>query len=291
MRHLCLYIAPSIYEGKLYGIGEAKHHSKNTERMFVMDENKTFVTEEVAENTEQTAEQTPKMYTEAEMNAKVDEILGKKIARKEAKIRKEYDRKYGDLEAVLKAGTGKESVEEMTDTFAKFYTSKGIKLPQKPNYTASDIEVLARADADEIIRGGYEDVVDEVDRLAELGAGNLSAREKAVFKVLAEYRQNSEQRNELEKIGVTDDVYNSDDFKNFAKKFSPNTPITDVYDIYNKTQPKKEVRTMGSMKNSTAADGTVKDFYTRDEALQFSKKDLDNNPALYKAIEASMLKW
>ena len=48
---------------------------------------------------------------------------------------------------------------------------------------------------------------------------------------------------------------------------------------------------MGSMKNSTGEEGTVKDFYTRDEALQFTKKDLDKNPALYKAIEASMLKW
>lgn len=256
-----------------------------------MSENEILVTEQVTENVEQPTEESPKLYTEAEFNAKLDEVLGKKIARKEAKIRKEYDRKYGDLEEVLRAGTGKQSVEEMTDTFSQFYESKGITMPKKPSYTDKDIEVLARADAEEIIRGGYDDVVEETDRLAELGVAKMTAREKAIFKVLAEHRQNAERSRELGKLGVTEDVYGSDDFKAFAGKFVPGTPIRDIYDIYAKTQPKKEHKTMGSMKNSTSADTGVKDFYTRDEALQFTKKDFDNNPALFKAVEASMVKW
>ena len=256
-----------------------------------MSENEILVTEQVTENVEQTTEESPKLYTEAEFNAKLDEVLGKKIARKEAKIRKEYDRKYGGLEEVLRAGTGKQSVEEMTDTFSEFYRSKGVDIPKKPSYSDKDIEVLARAEAAEIIGAGYEEVVEETDRLAELGVAKMTAREKAVFKVLAEHRQNAERSRELGKLGVTEDVYGSEEFKAFASKFAPNTPIKDVYDIYNKTQPKKEHKTMGSMKNSTSADTGVKDFYTRDEALQFTKKDFDKNPALFKAVEASMLKW
>jgi hypothetical protein len=259
--------------------------------MFVMDENKTFVTEEVAENVEQTTEESPKTYTEEEFNAKLDEVLGKKIARKEAKIRKEYERKYGGLEGVLKAGTGKESVEEITDTLTKFYESKGVKIEKPSDYSARDIEVLAKAEADDIIRGGYDEVVEEVDRLAELGVANMTAREKAVFKALAEHRQNAERSKKLSQIGVTEDVYNSAEFTEFASKFNSTTPIEDIYDIYAKNQPKKEHKTMGSMKNSTSDDGTVKDFYTRDEALKFTKADFDKNPALYKAVEASMLKW
>ena len=254
-----------------------------------MNEQEILVTEEVAENTVQTAEETPK-YTEAEFNAKLDEVLGKKIARKEAKIRKEYERKYGNLEEVLKAGTGKESVEEMTDTFADFYRKKGITIPEKPVYAAKDIEVLARAEADDIISGGFDEVVEEVDRLAAKGASNMTAREKAVFKTLAEYRQSAERGKELSKIGVTEDVYNSQEFKDFAGKFNATTPIRDIYDIYAKTKPRKEIKPMGSMKNTTSDDGTVKDFYTREEALKFTKKDFDKNPALFKAVEASMLK-
>ena len=251
-----------------------------------MENNENFVTEQVAENVEQTTEQTPKTYTQEE----VDAIVGKRIARKEAKIRKEYDRKYGDLEEVLKAGTGKQNVEELTDTFRDFYTKKGVQIKQKPTYSDHDIEVLAGAEADEIIRSGYEEVVDEVDRLTRLGAENMTAREKALFVKLAEHRQNTERGLELTKIGVTEDVYNSDDFKKFASNFKDNIPITDVYDIYRKTT-KKEFKTMGSMKNNISADSTVKEFYTRDEALRFTKKDFDSNPALYAAVERSMSKW
>lgn len=254
-----------------------------------MENNENFVAEQVAENVEQTTEQTstPKTYTQEE----VDAIVGKRLARKEARIRKEYDQKYGQLENVLKAGTGKETVEEMTDTFTQFYEKKGIKINKKPEYSQQDIEVLAKAEAEDIIRSGYDEVVEEVDRLTEIGVKNMTARQKAVFRVLAEHRQTAERSRELSKIGVTEDVYNSQEFKDFAGKFASTTPIRDIYDIYAKTKPKKEVKTMGSMKNSTSDDGTVKDFYTFEEASKFTVKDFQKNPALQKAVEESMLKW
>lgn len=242
---------------------------------------------EVAENAEQNAEPSEKTYTQSQL----DEIVGKRLARNSTKIRKEYERKYGDLEAVLKAGTGKESVEEMTDTFKTFYESKGIKLPEKPNYSDKDLEVLATADAKDVINSGDEDVIEELNRLTDVGFDNMTAREKAYFKVLAEHRQNTERHKELSKIGVTDDVYNSREFQEFASKFNSNTPIADIYSIYTKTQPKKEIKPMGSMTNKTSEDGTIKDFYTRDEALKFTKADFDKSPELFKAVQDSMLKW
>ena len=258
-----------------------------------MNENENFVTE--TENVVVTTEETPKTFTQADVDRmvkeKLDEVLPGKIARKEAKIRKEYEGKYGDLESVLKAGTGKENVEEMTDTFRQFYQKKGIRMPEKPNYTAQDIEVLARAEAEEIISSGYEEVVDEVERLAKKGVANMTAREKAVFKTLAEHRQNAERGYELGKIGVTEDVYNSQEFKDFAGKFNSNIPITDVYDIYRKTTNKKEIQTMGSMKRTNVNDSAVKEFYSYEEASKFSKADFDKNPALYAAVEKSMAKW
>jgi hypothetical protein len=151
--------------------------------------------------------------------------------------------------------------------------------------------VLARADAEEIIRGGFDDVVEEVDRLADIGAANMTARERAVFKTLAEHRQSEERGRELSKIGVTKDVYNSKEFNDFAAKFNPNTPIRDIYDIYAKTQPKKEIQTMGSMKSNNPPDSGVKEFYTVEEARKFTKADFDKNPALFEAVQRSMTKW
>ena len=249
--------------------------------------NENLVTEEVVTAPVEEKVEDPKTYTQEE----VDAIVGKRVARKEAKIRKEYDRKYGGLEEVLRAGTGKENVEEMTDAFRQFYEGKGIKIPQKPTYSDSDIAVLARAEADDIIRSGYEDVVEEVDRLTAIGFANMTAREKAVFKALAEHRQGAERGRELAKLGVTEDVYNGKEFKDFASKFNASTPISDIYSIYAKTQPKKEHKTMGSMKNTDSGDSGVKDFYTPEEARKIPRSEYYKNPALQKAVENSMLKW
>ena len=254
-----------------------------------MENNENFVAE-VTENVEQTTEEiveVPKMFTQDEMDKAIS--IGK--ARERAKVRKEYERKYGELENVLKAGTGKESVEEMTDTFTKFYEGKGITIQRNPNYTDKDIEVLAKVDADDVIGYGYEEVVEEVDRLANIGLENMTPREKAYFKVLAEHRQKTERQNELAKIGVTEEEFNSKEFQEFAGKFNSTTPIADIFNIYNKTKPKKEIKPMGSMKNTPTDDTGVKVFYSYEEAMKFTKADFDKNPALFKAVQESMLKW
>ena len=252
-----------------------------------MNENENLVTENVAENVEQTTEQTPqaKTYTQEE----VDAIVSRRNARTRAKIEKEYERKYGNLVDTLKAGTGKESVDEINDTFKEFYTNKGITIPERPKYSDRDVETLAKADAEEIIRSGFEEVVEEVDRLAEIGAANMTAREKALFRVLAEHRQNTETSNELAKIGVTEDVYKSAEFQEFKSMFTKDTPIAKIYETYAKTQPKKDIKPMGSMKQTT--NKGVKDFYTPEEAKRFTQAEINSNPALVAAIERSMQKW
>ena len=107
---------------------------------------------------------------------------------------------------------------------------------------------------------------------------------------MTEHINNTETSRELSKIGVSEDVYNSKEFKEFASKFTSSTPIRDIYDIYNKTT-KKEFKSPGSMKSTNANDNGVKDFYTYEESLKFTKKDFDKNPALFKAVCDSMAKW
>lgn len=253
-----------------------------------MENNENFVqeTENVVQTTEESVEQ-PKVFTQEEVNA----MMGKAKARERAKIEKQYKREYGELVDVLKAGTGKEDVGEITDTFRGFYEKKGIQFAKKPEYTDDDIRVLAQAEADSIIRAGYEDVVDEVDRLTDIGVENMTAREKALFKVLADHRQGAERAKELSSIGVTEEVYNSEEFKNFSKQFNPTIPIKDVYDIYRKTQPQKEYKTMGSMKTTPESGSAVKDYYSPEEARKFTVKDFEKNPELYKKVVESSYKW
>ena len=252
-----------------------------------MENNENLEIEQISENTEHTAEQTPKTYTQEE----VDEIVGKKIARTKMKVEKDFRRKYGELEDVLKAGTGSDNVEEVTQTFKDFYKKKGINIPSRDEYSSKDIETLARFDADEIIQAGYDDIVEEVDRLASKGADNMTARERATFKLLAEHRHNVERGRQLSEIGVGEDVYASKDFADFAAKFNSNVSIKDVYSIYEQTQNKKTPKTIGSLKNSKSTDSKLKDFYTPEEAKRFTKQDYINNPELEKIVEKSMMRW
>jgi hypothetical protein len=260
-------------------------------RILVMEDNTNLVTE-VTENVEQTTEETPRTYSEAEfneaVNKKVGEVMGNKIARREAKIRKEYERKYGDLVGTLEAGTGKKGVEELTDTFADFYKSKGINIQRRNNaeYSDEEIEILSRAEADEIIRGGFDEVIEEADRLKEKGVANMTAKEKALFRKLTDHVRVSEQSQELARIGVTEDVYNSAEFKEYASMFKESTPISKIYENYAKTQPKKEHKSMGSMKHQSADSG-VKDYYTPEEIERLTEEDLDD-PRVWEAVRRSM---
>lgn len=240
--------------------------------------------------------ETPKLYSEEEfqqrLTEELDRVLPSKIGRKEAKLRKEYDGKYGGLMDVLKAGTGKDSVEEITEAFRQHYAGKGVNIPKRDAYSDDDIRVLAKNDAAGIIKGGYDEVKDELARLGTVNARNMSSRDKALFAELSQYQQSEERVRDLAKIGVSKDVYGSENFRNFASKFNRDTSAREIYDLYAKTHTQqKEINNPGSMKNNPGKDTGVKDFYTRDEALKFTRADLDKNPALVKAIENSMQKW
>ena len=253
-------------------------------------ENENFIENvKETENVETPTEETPKTFTQEDVDRmvkeKLDEVMPGKIARKEAKIRKEYERRYGDLEDVLRAGTGKQSVEEMTGAFRDYYESKGRAIPQRPEFSERDIEVLAGRDAEEIIASGYDEVVEEVDRLARKGT-NMTSREKSLFRALAKHRQETERGNELARIGVPESVYNSKEFKDFAGKFNTDTPISEVYGFYEKTQPKKEIQTMGSMKQNIQNNG-IKDYYTSEEISRLSEEDL-KNPEIWANVRRSM---
>ncbi len=249
------------------------------------DENLEVV--ETPENVEQPTEEAvvepAKLFTQEDMNAAV----GKAKARTRAKVEKEYQKKYSNLTNVLKVGTGKETVEEQTDTLTQFYQKRGFQIPQEPVYTEEDIALLAGAEAKDIIDSGFDEVVEEVDRLAALGTDRMSPRDKALFKVLAEHRQNAERGNELAAIGVTEDVYNSQEFKNFAGMFNPSTPITEVYKLYAKTV-KPHVEPIGSMKNGSHTE--EKTFYTPEEVDKLTPKDYDN-PVIFQRVRDSMKLW
>ena len=73
----------------------------------------------------------------------VDDMIAKKLARKEAKIRREYENKYSRLETVVNTGLGTNSIEESTSKLEEFYKRKGIDIPTTPTYSEREAELLA----------------------------------------------------------------------------------------------------------------------------------------------------
>lgn len=244
-----------------------------------------------AEKTEETAAQSEKVYTEAEFNSRLDELLSKKIARRESKIRREYDRKYGELESVLRAGTGKDSVEEMTGNLRQFYGDRGVNLSERsqaPQYSEKDTEILARAEAEEIIEAGGDEVSEELDRLASIGVKNMTARERLVFKTLAAHREEAERGRELSRMGVDQKVYGSKEFRSFAAKFNSGVPAAEIYSLYTGRTKQESASPIGSLKNGSQRE--EKTYYTPEEVDKLTEKDLDD-PVIFRRVRESMKAW
>lgn len=258
-------------------------------------ENVEVTTEETSTEKVEKVEE-PKLYTEEEfnlkLNEKIDDLLPKKLARREAKIRKEYDSKYGKLENVLKAGTGEDSIDTITEQFSEYYTNNGVEIPDlMSKYSEYDMEAGAEKEAQTIISLGFEDAKEEADRLYELGVDNMTDREKIVFKALANYIDVEETKKELATLGINEEDLKDKEYVEFKSNLNPKMSEKDKYEMYLKYKPKPKVEPMGSMTGTSNQDTSVKDYYSKEEASQFSKKDFDENPALFKAVERSMYKW
>jgi len=247
----------------------------------------TDTTEEPVETTKEVAP--TKKYDDNEM----DKIIAKKLARQEAKLTRSFEEKlskYTSTEAILNAGLGTKDISEAGEKLAEFYKEQGITMPEKvaAGYSDRDIEILAKADAEEIIADGIDEMTKEANRLADKGYKNLNKKEQVIFNTLATVLTAENQKAELQKIGVKPEILEDKEFKAFAKKFLPTTSVVEVYNYY--TKGKTEVpKPIGSMA-STAAN-KIKDFYTFEESQAFTKADFDRNPSLFKAVENSMPKW
>ena len=230
-----------------------------------------------------------KMFTQEEVN----EMIRKRVAREKREHEKELS-KYKNVEQVLNAGLGTHSIEEAETNLRSYYKEQGIEVPEiKNGLSDRDLQLLGNGDADDILELGLEEAEAEANRLAQKGRANWTAREEAEFNKLASTLSYENQKKELKTIGADVSILDSKEFKEFSSKFNYGTSIKDIYNLYSKTHEPKEnknIEKMGSMKN-TNDNTTVKDFYSYEESLKFTKKDFDNNPALFKAVSESMTKW
>lgn len=232
-----------------------------------------------------------KIYTESEFNKKLDDLIPKKIEAKTAKIKKEYEKKlknYQYVEQVLNAGLGTKNIEEALENLKSFYTEKGIEIPQyQESPSQYDMEAGAEKEAKSIMDLGYEEIVDETDRLAKIGVNEMTPRDKIIFHKLAEERKRIEQEKELNDSGITLDDINTKEFNDFSKHLDPSMTLKEKYEFYLSNKPKQNIESIGSMKNSKPS--LNKDYYSPEDIKKLTDEQLDD-PKIWETVRRSMTK-
>lgn len=273
-----------MFEENENEIVEEMTETENTEAQTVEEIEDGIELTDTTEETSETEEEQPKgrFVTDEELNSIVD----RRVARKMKKLERENE-VYKDTENVLKTALGANDMNDANQKLREFYTENGVKLPDpyKTGLTDRQIDVLARADADEFIEDGYDAMVEEANRLATIGYNNLDSKDKKVFLLLGEELEKQKELKELKGLGVTEDFINDKSFIKFKKKFDKNTPVTDIYDYYQKLQPKKEVELPGSMKNNSVIQ---KDKFTQEEISRLTSEELDD-PVIWEKVKKSLV--
>ena len=253
----------------------------------------TDTAETEKETVEETKEEQPKgrFMTDEE----IDNLVMKKVNRRMAKLEAQKEKElsvYKDTENVLKSALGANNIDEANKKLREYYIAEGVKLPDvyKPGLTSREVEVLAKADAQDFIDDGYESMLNEANRLAAKEYKNLNERERIVFNTLAEKLTQEDNKRNLLKLGATEDILDDKDFIDFKNQFNSKTPIGDIYNLYLKTQDSKtKPVAMGSMKD-TVAQKETKDFYSPTDVKNLSDDDW-NKPGVWEKALASMKKW
>ena len=263
------------------------------------EENVDLVEETTEVQGVEETEQQPKTYSEEELNERLEEqkkqineanqnAWNKRWGREKSKMEKAYE-KQSELVKLLQEQTQTNSIDDLLDVT---YQNYGVERPVYTN--PKDDEILGQYDAKEILALDDVSIEEEANRLAGL---DRTAREQATFMELSKYLTNKKQENkrkqEIQEAGIDDETLNNEEFKSFVSKFRDDVSLKDIYEDFKKMQPKKEKPfNPGSAKGTTESNkNEVKEFYTYEESLKFTREDFDKNPALYKAVCDSMPKW
>jgi hypothetical protein len=195
--------------------------------------------------------------------------------------------KTNELVNLLKEQTGRDSIDDLLNLS---YEQYGVERPESER----DSLILGKHDAQDLIElDDLEEIEREVERLANQ---KRNAREEAEFSEIESYlndRKKEERiRQEIKDSGIDESVLEDDKFKEFTNTFKEDTPITTIYDFYSKMNKKEKPFSAGSLTGSREQNkNEIKDYYTYEESLQFSREDFDRNPELFKAVEKSMPYW
>lgn len=263
----------------------------------------TDTSEEVEEvqDTTQEVEQQSEDDIEKRIEERANQIAEEKIEARLIRDRVKRERensptmaKHEELINMMKSALGAKDIDEVITKSREFYKEQGMTIPEiinKPSLNERDEIVLAKADANDIIKLGKSEMEIEANRIAAIPEKDRSLRDKTIFNDVCKELVRMNDIESLKVKGYDTKVLEDKDFSSFREQFNLNTPVSQIYEMYNQVHGSKKVqpKSPGSAK-TTQTNNEIKDYYTPEEVRAFKEEDLDN-PKLMRAIELSMQKW
>lgn len=269
------------------------------------EENLEEVNISTSENEEQVQETTQEVETpsqediekmiEERANKKTEEQIEQRLIRdrinRERKQNKELA-KYRQLENVIKAGLGVDNLDDAISKTSEFYKEQGVTIPEfKDVYSERDEKILAKADAQDIIELGKSEMEAEANRIASIPEAKRTLREKTIFDTLCKELIGLKDMEELKSKGYKIDILQDKEFSDFRNQFNVNTPISKIYEMYNKVSGKtvEQPRSPGSAKSTTTVK-QIKEYYSPEDFDKLTDEEL-NDPKIMKIVDKSRLQW
>ena len=251
--------------------------------------------QETVEKTETNSEDDINKLVEERANKMFEEKVKDRLARDRASQERKFNKelaKYKHLESVINAGLGVDNLDDAISKTSDFYKEQGINIPEfKDSYSERDEKILAKADAKEIIDLGRDEMEAEANRIASIPETQRTIREKVVFDTICEELTNIKATEELKSKGYDVSILDNKDFQDFRNQFTVSTPISKIYDMYNKVNGTvaERPKSPGSAKSTTQVK-QIKDYYSPEDFDKLTVEDL-NNPEVMKVVDKSRLQW
>ena len=263
----------------------------------------TDASEEVDEvqDTTETVEQPSEDDIEKRIEERANQIAEEKIEARLIRDRVKREReeagtraKYEQLESMMKSALGAKDIDDVITKSREFYKEQGMLIPEiinKPSLNERQKIVLAKSDANDIIKLGEDEMKMEANRISNIPRENWTIRDKTIFEEVCKELTIIKDTRDLKSKGYDTKILDDKDFISFKEQFNFTTPVSQIYEMYNKVHGSKKVqpKSPGSAK-TIQTKNEIKDYYTPEEARAFTEEDL-NNPKLMKALESSMEEW
>lgn len=246
--------------------------------------------QETTEEVETPSQEDIEKMIEERANKRTQEQIEQRLLRdrlsRERQQKKEMA-KYKQLENIMKAGLGVETLDEAINKSSEFYKGQGVNIPvyqEESSYSERDEKILAEADAREIIALGKAEMETEANRIASIPENKRTVREKTVFNRVCKELINLRDIDALKAKGFKTELLNEKSFIDFKNQFNVNTPIENIVNMYNQMNAPK-VEKPASAGSAKSENRQAVETFTPEKINSMTPQEISkywNNPAFRK---------